>query len=680
MPSVIQPAEFFVVGGPVPPDRSCYVERTADHRLAQAVRAKRLCCVLGPRAIGKSSLLKRAGGSLRAAGTLVANVDLRGIVEQLGDERTSGLRRVAQRVVAELELGVDVDAWWDERDAIAENGLVEFFWEVVLTNTTAPIVVLVDDVDAALDLPFADDFLDAVAACYERRSREPDFARLSFVLAGRASQRELADDTPDSAFADAEIIEPADFDAEQAYRLAVAFGGDELSQALMDRICAWTGGQPYLTQRVARGVARRGGRLEDVERAVREQLLAPGAADKDPLLADVRAWLGEASRPARRATKLLHRLVAGAKVSQPADAEVWERLWLSGAVRVDAERKLGVRNRVVKELVAAGWLKQKAGAARWLAVAAALLVVLAGGGYWYTQYLPVADIGTLNGAATDIDDGEQAYRRLRGLPGFAERADALWLEALRRHSGAARTVADAVAADTRLRELPGQDAAADRLLSDFWLRRAREQAHAEQRDAAILLAQRAAALPGADPAAAAYLAELAGDDYTPLERSLRLAGEPEYWHMVFARGAVVSIDAQRQTLLTPFGAAAGDALGAAPLKLTALEHRALTRELAIEGEGTAGELELSLIVQHAAAGELLVTLTAPSGAAAAVAVPRGRRCASRDVHVPSRARIAAGPARRRRRERRLALDDRRSRGRQHGRVRRLGPRARRAIR
>ena len=258
-----------------------------------------------------------------------------------------------------------------------------------------------------------------------------------------------------------------------------------------------------------------------------------------------------------------------------------------------------------------------------MAVAAALLVVIAGGGYWYTQYLPVADIGTLTSAATDIDDGDQAYRRLRGLPGFAERADALWLEALRRHSERARTVADAAAADTRLRELPGQDAAADRLLSDFWLRRAREQAHAEQRDAAILLAQRAAALPAADPAAVAYLAELAGDDYTPLERSLRLTGEPEYWHMVFARSAIVSIDAQRQAFSTPFGASAGDALGAAPLKLTALEHRALTRELAVEGEGTAGELELSLIVQHAAAGELLVTLTAPSGAAAAVAVPRG---------------------------------------------------------
>ena len=97
-----------------------------------------------------------------------------------------------------------------------------------------------------------------------------------------------------AVFAEAEVVEPDDFNAEQTYRFAAAFGGDQdLAQALLDRIRAWTGGHPYLTQRVARGVARKGGRLEDVERVVREQLLAPGAADKDPLLAHVRAWLSE---------------------------------------------------------------------------------------------------------------------------------------------------------------------------------------------------------------------------------------------------------------------------------------------------------------------------------------------------------------------------------------------------
>ena len=81
---------------------------------------------------------------------------------------------------------------------------------------------------------------------------------------------------------------------------------------------------------------------------------------------------------------------------------------------------------------------------------------------------------------------------------------------------------------------------------------------------AILLAQRAAALPGATPGAAAYLAELAGDDYATLERSLRLGGRAGVLaHGVRARRRSCRSTRSGKRLRTPFGAAAGDgALGA----------------------------------------------------------------------------------------------------------------------
>jgi WD40 repeat protein len=638
MPSVTQrePAEFFVVGGPVQPDRACYVDRAADRQIDDALRSRRLCCVLGPVAIGKTSLLHRAARTLRAAGTLVAMVDLKRIAEQRAEAPGGWLRLVAERVASELKLGVDVGSWWTARNAVDGNRLVDFFWEIVLTHTTAPVVVLVDDVDAALRLPFAADLLAAIGGCYARRSRDRDFGRLGFALAGCASQREIALTRPDSGLAEAEIIVPSDFTADQSYRFAAAFGGDyELAQALMDRVCAWTAGHPYLTQRVARGAIRKGGRLEDVERVVREQLLAPEGASRDPLLAHVRTWLAEPSRPSRRAAKLLRKVAAGATAEQPADPAVAERLWLSGTVDIDAERRLRVRNRIVRELVATGWLTRRSGGSKWFAAAAVLLAAVAAGGYWYTQRLPIADIATLTSSAAAPSAVEEAYRRLRGLPGFEERADDLWLAALGRRSRAATTLADVTAADTRLRELPGQDATADRLLSEFWLRRARDQAHAEQRDVAILLAQRAAVQPAADPAAAPLLAELAGDDYSRLERTLRLAAAPAYWHMGFPRATLVSIDAEQRASRAPFGAAAGSETVAAPFALTALAHPALTRELAVVGEGTAGELTLSLAVQHVAAGELLVTLTAPSGAQAAVVVPRSDGAAVETFSFPA---------------------------------------------
>jgi WD40 repeat protein/subtilisin-like proprotein convertase family protein len=625
MPSVTQPLEFFVVGGPVQPDRACYIERTADRLLADAIAARRSCWVVGSRATGKTSLLLRAAHAARRSGVLAAMVDWRRLVEQAGSAPESGLRMLIERLAAELGLGAVVDSWWDARDAhTTDNPLVGFLWQVVLTNTTAPIVVLVDDFEAAAASPLARDFLAAAAECHARRGREPDFARLCFVLAGCLAPHASEGEEGDATLAAAETIEPADFSADEAYGLAVAFGGEpELAQALLDRICAWTGGQPYLTQKVARGVARKGGRLEDVERVVAEQFLTPTAAASDPLLRHVRAWLCEPSRPARRARRVVQRVAAGAKVTRPADTAVWERLWLSGAVREATDRRLVPRNRVVKELVAARWLEAAKGFRR-VAIAAVLLVaVLAAGGYWYTQRLPVDDIATLTSGGASLAADEDAYQRLRGLPGFADRAERLWLEALGRRSRAAATLVDAVAVDTRLRELPGQDAPADRLLGEFWLRRARVAAHREQRDAALLMAQRAAALPAAEPHAAAYLAELVGGDYRYLERSLRLATAPGYWHMRFDDSALVVLDAEQRVLRAPFGVTGGEPLGDVSARLTALKPAALTRALMLSGEGTAGELTLSLAVQHPEGGELLVTLRAPGGTEAAVQVPRG---------------------------------------------------------
>jgi WD40 repeat protein len=626
MPSVSEPAEFFVVGGPVPPDRTCYVERAVDRQLESAIRARRLACVLGPRASGKSSLLARAARKLRAAGVLVAALDLEQCAQQAAETGDDGLRGIAARIAAQLGLGVDVDAWWKTATAdLGENRFVEFFWEIVLTNTTAPVAVLIDEVDTALELQFGAELLAAIGGCYSRRSREPDFARLTFVLAGCLSRARLAAEGGVGDLADAEIVEPQDFSAPDAYRLAVAFGGaPDLAQALMDRIHVWTSGHPYLTQKVARGVARKGGRLEDVERVVREQLLAPGVADRDQVLGELRAMLTDGSRASRRAVKILEKLASGGKVSQPTDPAVADRLWSSGAVRADRSRKLELRNRIIKELVAARWLGQVHRGRRVALAAAALLVVVAAGGYWYTQYLPVGDVEMLTSSTADAVAAEEAYRRLRALPGFAERADELWRAALARHSRAATTLAEAAAVDTRLRALPGQDEAADRLLGEFWLRRARQAMHAEQRDAALLMVQRAASLPVADPAVVGHLEQLVGQDYLHLERTLRLRSAPESWHMAFERSTLLSIDAEHRAARTPYGAAArGTAVDAEPVELTALQHVALTRELPLDGDGTAGEFTLSLAVQHPSGEELLVTLTAPSGAAATVSVPSG---------------------------------------------------------
>ena len=625
MSKAIHATEFYVVGGPVQPDRSCYVERSADTALTVAVRARHLCCVLGARGIGKSSLMHRVARQLRDSGELVAVVDLVqiGVLAERGSGHGWGLG-VAERVARELALDADVGPWWRANKKDESERLAEFFWRVVLANTTAPITVFFDGLGAtAAELPFLRELLAAVQSCYAHRSAEPDFKRFSVVLVGSTSRRALAGSERSSPLATADVIELDDFSEAESYTLASGFGGEpEVALALMDRVTVWTGGHPYLTQKVARGVIRKGGKLEDVERVVREQLLAPGLAESDPLLNHVHAWLTAKAPGARKAAKLLRRLARGSRVSAPADPAVQERLQLSGVVTIDSQRRLAFRNRIFRDLVGQ-WVKGAGLGWRLAAAAAVLLLIAAVGGYWYVQYLPTADIATLESSSTDLRSVDAAYQRLHALPGFAERAERLFATALARQSSVARTVAEVAAIDMRLRGLPGRDEAADGLFAAFWLRRAAEASHGEQRDAALLFARRAADLPAAPASASGTLAELVGADYPHLERTLHLGAAPVAWRMQFGQSTLVALDADRQLQRVPFGEAAGSgAAGNAPVRLTALQHVAITRDLAVEGDGTAGVFDLTLDVEHPAAEELLVTLTAPNGNRASVVVPR----------------------------------------------------------
>ena len=198
-------------------------------------RRQALVLRLGPRGLGKSSLC----GARRARCEMRARSSRRSICARSPSKRRTRLavsrhRRTHCRRLSSVST-------WGVVGCKRPESACRVFLEIVLTNTTAPIVVLVDELDAALDLELAAEFLDAVGGCYARRAREPDFARLGFALAGCTSRRALAAASAGSVLADAELIEPEDFSVEQAYRLAVAFGGEqELAQALMDRVWAWT--------------------------------------------------------------------------------------------------------------------------------------------------------------------------------------------------------------------------------------------------------------------------------------------------------------------------------------------------------------------------------------------------------------------------------------------------------
>src|SRR5690606_30206791 len=337
-------------------------------------------------------------------------------------------------------------------------------------------------------------------------------------------------------------IEPADFTLEQTLSLAPGFEGSTADgHALLARIFEWSGGQPYLTQRIARGVARKGGRLDDVDRVVREQFLAPGAAEKDPYLNRIRLLLTRRGATQRNALALLGKLARNVPVDELPPTPAKELLWLGGVTAVAADGRLGYRNRLLRAVFDDRWLAatrpfdwRRAGAVA--ALAAAVIAVP----LWYTQLLPQPYIRTLSVVTQDFALAADAHAKLRRLPGFAAPADRLLADAMARQSRAAERLAEMMAADRVLRSLPNQDALADQLAAEYWLRRANDAMHAERRDEALVLALEA--LPAGGDAARRTLAELIGGDLAQLRETFRFASAPAAWSVDWDAGELSVVD------------------------------------------------------------------------------------------------------------------------------------------
>src|SRR5205823_5672508 len=91
-----------------------------------------------------------------------------------------------------------------------------------VTNNPARLVIFIDEIDAVRSLPFsADEFFAAIRECYNRRSEDPEYRRLTFCLLGVATPSDLIRDTRTTPFNIGRRIDLNDFTAEEAAILAV---------------------------------------------------------------------------------------------------------------------------------------------------------------------------------------------------------------------------------------------------------------------------------------------------------------------------------------------------------------------------------------------------------------------------------------------------------------------------
>ncbi len=610
--------EFFVVGGPVQPDRDCYAVRAADQLLREHLERGEHCHVLAPKQTGKTSLVARISRQLRQEERLVAVVDL----TQIGSpDKQYAPRRwyygLAYRIARDLRLKVDLQAWWRAKENLPNpERLVEFFWEVVLANTTASVAVFFDDLETLVGLPYGSEFLNSLRACHDRRATEPDFLRLTFVLLGVATPGQLQPDPSSGLFQVSNAVPLDDFEREQIAHFAPHLGaGAGLQDDLLRRVLEWTGGQPYLTQKLCRSVARSRDREPDcdsVDQIATRLFLAPNCLRDEPHLNAIRVRLLEGGDNAEPLLTLYGRLCKGARITWDPHSQLHRSLELSGLTTVGPDGRLQIRNKVYADVFTARWVNQSL-PFKWrvvaLFVASVVFAVLLP--LWYTQVLPRPYVETLSIATEDDRVAMDAYASLRRIPGFGRTADRLLAAFLERRILNTDDFAVAQQSLQQLAALEGREALAGGLLAAYWQRRAHAVEALQKRDEAILY--RVEALAAGDETERGRLYDLFGRDLPHLQATIRPRGSLE--------NAVLSDDGTTVTTLSDgnlvrrWSVAGDEPRSSAGNALLAQEFVPLTRRLEISQEGKLNAIELTVTLNHARPTDLYFVLTSPSGKA-----------------------------------------------------------------
>jgi tetratricopeptide (TPR) repeat protein len=392
--ATITPTSFYVIGGTLQRSAPSYVSRQADEDLYNGLTEGKFCYLLTSRQMGKSSLMVRTAARLREDGAAVAVLDLTAIGQNLTAEQWYDglLGRIGQQLDLEDELE---DFWLDHERLGPLQRWMRAVREIVLTRFKGRVVIFVDEIDAVRSLPFStDEFFAGIRAFYNQRTEDTELQRLTLCLLGVATPSDLIRDTRTTPFNIGQRIELTDFSEREAIPLTEGLGrGAGLGETLLKRVLYWTGGHPYLTQRLCQAVAEDAGVTSPagVDRLCEEMFLSSRARERDDNLLFVRERILRNEADRAGLLDLYAKVREGKRVSDDDTNPLLGILRLAGIVRI-ALGRLHVRNRIYQHVFDRNWIianmpdaelrRQRAayrkGILRAAAVAAVILALMAG--------------------------------------------------------------------------------------------------------------------------------------------------------------------------------------------------------------------------------------------------------------------------------------------------------------
>ncbi|BAY46199.1 hypothetical protein SAMD00079811_38070 [Scytonema sp. HK-05] len=356
----------YQVGGSLPMNAPTYVVRSADRLLYQALKRGEFCYILNTRQMGKSSLMVHMMDYLQKEGFSCAAID----ITRLGTENVTPdqwYKGFAVELWQNFNLfgKVNLKAWWnEEKDLSPIQCLSRFIEDIILAQVKSEkLFIFVDEIDTVLGLNFpVNDFFALIRSCYNQRSINPEYERLTFALFGVATPSDLITDPQRTPFNIGQAIQLNGFQIHEAQPLLYGLT-EKVSnpQVVLKEVLAWTSGQPFLTQKLCKLIRRASSPIPTnnqaqwVEYLVRTSVIDNWESQDEPEhLRTIRDRILNSEQQPVRLLELYQQILQQQEVVC-VDSPEERELLLSGLV-VNQQGSLKVHNRIYELIFNRSWI------------------------------------------------------------------------------------------------------------------------------------------------------------------------------------------------------------------------------------------------------------------------------------------------------------------------------------
>ncbi len=277
-----QKSDYRVQGGTMPITATTYVPRQCDQELYEFSKSgdpnNRLCSILAPRQMGKSSLMARTAYRLSQDNLIGIQINLQQLGKPESDEQFwySLLEEICRQFDDFIEHKNSIqngsnqinfktinftekldDAWTIKPDRSAAKRFTSFLTDEILANTNAEkLIIFLDEIQNLMFWGMQNHFIGYLKAISENVHTEA-LKRLCFVILGVAKTSDFITDSG-VVLNLGKNIEIGTLTGEcKPLTLGLQQITDQ-PQTVINSILKWTGGQPFLTQVVCHLLVKQG--------------------------------------------------------------------------------------------------------------------------------------------------------------------------------------------------------------------------------------------------------------------------------------------------------------------------------------------------------------------------------------------------------------------------------------